>query len=83
MSDVFRDIDNLHVNKENPWLPYDPSDDDVEEMQDGEWFRNACAPRSTDPIHFNLGIILYTDKTGKGELNPHGMEPVVFTLTLL
>jgi hypothetical protein len=83
MSDVFRDIDNLHVNKANPWLPYDPGNDDVEEMQDGEWFRNSCAPHSTDPIHFNIGIILYTDKTGKGELNPHGMEPVVFTLTLL
>ena len=83
MSDVFRDIDNLHVNKANPWLPYDPGNDDVEEMQDSEWFRNSCAPHSTDPIHLNLGIILYTDKTGKGELNPHGMEPVVFTLTLL
>jgi hypothetical protein len=36
MSDVFQNIENLHVNKDNPCLPYNPSDDDHEEMQDGE-----------------------------------------------
>jgi hypothetical protein len=81
MSEVFRDLDNLVVNHDNPWLPYSPPDDVVEEMHDGDWFCNA---RTTppDPMIFDLGIILYTDKTGKGQLNPHGMEPLVFTLTL-
>ena len=51
-------------------------------MQDGNWFQNSWN-HVFDPLFFDLGIILYTDKTGKGALNPHGMEPLVFTLTLL
>jgi hypothetical protein len=81
MSDIFRDIDNLVVNDDNPWLPYNPPGNRGDEMHDGDWFHNArCTP--SDPMIFDLGIILYTDKTGMGQLNPHGMEPLVFTLTL-
>ena len=40
------------------WLHYYPGNDVVEEMQDGKWFRNSCAPHSTDTIHFNLGKII-------------------------
>ena len=84
MSDIFQDLDNLVVNPDNPWLPYKNADsDEIWEFHDGDWFRNAATNLSeTDPTIFDLGIILYTDKTGTGVLNPHGMEPVVFTLTL-
>ena len=82
MSDVFSDISNLVVHPENPWFPYNGICNHVEEMQDGDWFLNCHNPMF-DPLYFDLGIILYTDKTGKGALNPHGMEPLVFTLTLL
>jgi hypothetical protein len=63
-------------------LPYNRSGSHVDELQDGDWFLNACDP-VPGPLYFDLGIILYTDKTGKGALNPHGMEPLVFTLSLL
>ena len=82
MSDVFSDLDNLVVNPQNPWLPYNRIGNHVVEMQDGDWFLNSHDP-DFDPLFFDLGIILYTDKTGKGALNPHEMEPLVFTLTLL
>lgn len=82
MSDIFRDVDNLVLNPNDPWLPYQSNINDFEEMHDGSWFQNGCSQSSDDPNLFNLGIILYTDKTGKGQVNPHGMEPVVFTLSL-
>jgi hypothetical protein len=63
-------------------LPYNRSGNIVDEMQDGDCFQNSRNPDS-DPLFFDLGLMLYTDKTGKGALNPHGMEPLVFTLTLL
>ena len=80
-SDLFCDLDNLVVNKDNPWLPYQREDDKIEEMHDGDWFLNSRTA-DPDPLFFDLGIILYTDKTGVGRLNPHGMEPLVFTLSL-
>jgi hypothetical protein len=82
MSDIFSDIGNLVVNPDDPWLPYKRSGSYVDEMQDAEWFLNAQNP-DPNPIYFDLGLLLYTDKTGKGALNPHGMEPIVFTLTML
>jgi hypothetical protein len=82
MSEVFSDLDNLVVNPADPWLPYNRSGSHIDEMQDGDWFLNSRDPEP-NPFFFDLGIILYTDKTGKGALNPHGMEPLVFTLTLL
>jgi hypothetical protein len=82
MSDIFSDVDNLVVNPDDPWLPYNRSGSLVDEMQDADWFLNARDP-VPNPLYFDLGLLLYTDKTGKGALNPHGMEPLVFTLTML
>jgi hypothetical protein len=41
MSEIFSDLDNLVVNKNNLWLQYQHLGDDIEEMQDGDWFLNA------------------------------------------
>ena len=82
MTDIFSNVDNLVVNPNNAWLPYNRIGHHVVELQDGDWFLNSNNP-VLDPLFFDLGIILYTDKTGKSALNPHGMEPLVFTLSLL
>jgi hypothetical protein len=61
----FEDLDNMVVKKDNPWLRYNCQDDkNYVEMQDGDWFFNACDPVH-DPDIFKIGIIIYMDKTGK------------------
>jgi hypothetical protein len=79
---IFEDLDNLVVNKDDRWLPYARSDNLYDEFQDGDWFLNGH-PDVHDPEEFTIGLIIYTDKTAKGALNPTGMETVVFLLTLL
>jgi hypothetical protein len=82
LSDIFQDLDNLVVNKDNRWHPYERNVDPAnEEFQDAGWFQNANNPEYIEE-EFTLGIVLYTDKTGVGALNPTGMEPLVFTLSL-
>jgi hypothetical protein len=36
MSEIFSDLDNLVVNKKNPWLPCQRLGDNIEEMRDGD-----------------------------------------------
>jgi hypothetical protein len=74
---VFKDLNNLVVNKENLWLPYNYQDDNYVEIQYGDWLLTACEPVH-DPAFFTIGIIIYTDKTGKGAVNSNGMELLVF-----
>ena len=66
MSDIFQNLNNPVVNPDNPWLPYKNADSEENwEFHDGDWFRNAATDLAeTDPTIFDLGIILYTDKTG-------------------
>jgi hypothetical protein len=70
LTHIFEDFDNLVVNKDNSWVPYNHHDDNCVKMQDRDWFLNARDPEH-DPQYFTLGIIIYTDKTGKGAVNPH------------
>ena len=52
MSDIFSDMDNLIVDPENPWLPYNQTGNHVDELQDGDWFLNS-RNHAPNPLYFD------------------------------
>ena len=92
---VFADIDNLVVNKENPFSPYEVGScrSSVTELQDGYWFQNTVQAlkrsrqisgnEQVSQHSFPIGIVLYTDKTSNDAYSKHGIEPLMFSVTLL
>jgi hypothetical protein len=82
MPDVFHDLDNLGVNPQNTWLPYQWIRNDIVEFHDGDWFQNAATSSTLDTSIFDLGIILYTDKTDKGQFINHMGWSLLFSLYL-
>ncbi len=73
------------LNPLDPWLPirYN-SETSFDEMATATWHANAFNLNEIDTsTSFCFGIEIYTDKTGKGILNPYTMEPIMFTTTLI
>ena len=74
-SSIFGNLDNLCVDANDRWAPHASKQGCRTEIQDGNWFQN-CIPESRKNNNhtkdsFYFGIEIYTDKTGKGQLNPY------------
>ena len=86
---IFGDLNNLVVNKEDPFLPYIPRDGG-DEVLDGSWSRNTrerMKKYDKDPfnpyLEYMLDMILYYDKTGTTGNQRYPLEPFVFTLSII
>ena len=85
---LFGNRNNLVVNKENPFHPYqhiNGSDD----MNDGSWYtdtidRLSRGDKPFDPRYeYLVPIILYADKTGITQNQRYPLEPVIFSTSII
>jgi hypothetical protein len=84
--DIFNDVSNLVINPLNPFGKYTPPDNRYDEIHSGDWYQRTYDERIVDSDHqILLGIKIYVvDKTGCDPmLQRHGLEPVMFTFTII
>ena len=83
---LFGDMENLQVNKENPFGRY-PSfleSGVLDDIHSGMWYKDTYHKCISDPEEqFLAPILLYVDKTGTDKMNRYGLEPVIFTTSIL
>ena len=91
--EAFSDLDNLVINRSNPWGPYtrgsstfvDANDDTIyAEVHDGTWYQNICKDNVNWHEEFVLGLHFNVDKTGAtgNAFQRHSSEPFMFTLSI-
>ncbi len=84
MNDVFGDIGNLDVNPDDVFGKFSRTDGRVDEVNSASWYQNAYHHMIVDPDNeFLMPIILYLDKTGTDILQRNGLEPVLFTTSVV
>ncbi len=83
---IFSNLNNLVVNKENPFLPYKERCD---EILGGSWYHETLGRLKRSPagfceeLEFLMPIILYADKTGTSANQRYPLEPFIFTLAII
>jgi hypothetical protein len=84
-SDIFHDMNNLVVDPSDPFGMYQPPDGRIGELHSGDWYRRSYQQLIKDPTkELLIGVKLYCDKTGTDSMMMrHGLEPVMFTLTII
>jgi hypothetical protein len=84
-SDIFHDMSNLVVDPSDPFGMYRPPDGRIGELHSGDWYRRSYQQLIKDPSkEMLIGVKLYYDKTGTDSMMMrHGLEPVMFTLTII
>jgi hypothetical protein len=81
---IFGDVDNLDVNKNDPFGKFVRDDGRVNEVNSGSWYQSAYDRLITDKENeFLLPLILYVDKTGTDVMQRYGLEPVLFTTSVI
>ncbi len=85
---IFGNLDNLDVNNNgsNPdcFGKFFRPDGGVYEVNSGSWYQHAYDNLITDPQNELLvPLIFYVDKTGTDSLQRHGVEPFMFTTSLI
>jgi hypothetical protein len=87
-SAIFGSLDKLDVNK-------GPNSDrfgmfrrdephSVFEVNSGQWYKHAYSHLIKDPENeFLMPLIFYVDKTGTDSLQRHGVEPLMFTTSII
>ena len=81
----FHDLDNLVVNKDDPWAPYTQPSNCINEIQDGEWYQSIVRTNKySGKDDFIIGLDTYIDKTAaKSDVFQRtSIEPFMFTLTI-
>lgn len=88
--DIFGSEENLVVNEDNPFLPYQNRTGVCKELMDGTWYRDTVARMKSyepDPfkeeVEFILPLILYVDKTGTTMNQRYPLEPMIMTLGII
>ena len=84
-------LDNLVVNRDDPFLPYPNHPDKWDEGMDGLWYQRFIKEAKEKhgaichdgSFNFYVPIILYQDKTGTTVYQRHGLEPVLFSSLIL
>jgi hypothetical protein len=89
---LFSNLDNLVVNKDDPWLPF--TSPDLDDVCSGGWYRDTVAQvklkngLGDDMMDENGMLVLinplliYGDKTGGDSFQRFSMEPWVVTMAL-
>lgn len=85
---LFGDLNNLVVNKDDPFLPYKNETGLLDEAMDGCWYEETVARLSKGGMfdkqnEFLVPVIMYLDKTGTTGNQRYPLEPVVFTFAIL
>lgn len=87
---IFGDLDNLVVNKDNPFMPYRNTSQISDELLDGTWWTDTLARlklHAMDPfideVEFILPIIFYVDKTGYTLNQRFSLEPFIMTTAII
>ncbi len=88
--EIFGNLDNLVVNKKNPYMPYENTGDVSEEVLDGSWYSDTIKRLENDPedpfkreVEFILPIMMYVDKTGTSMNQRYPLEPFIFTTAII
>ncbi len=92
-SDLFSNISNLSINASHRWCSQltslASSKDMPLSMHEGNWrrsYNDSFLPANWFDLFgdnfFRVDYCLYTDKTGVDAYSRHGLEPIVFSLTL-
>lgn len=91
-SSIFSSLENLIVDRTQRWnniADFIPASSMPTSIHHGAWRRAYNNSFLHNPSiletghHFRLDLCLYTDKTGVDAYSRHGLEPVVFSLTIL
>ena len=91
---IFGNLDNLDVNPNNRFGKFERSDKLIDEVNSGSWYQHAYSTLILTPGHnhfdehngydcFLLPIIFYIDKTGTDVMQRHGLEPLLFTTSVI
>jgi hypothetical protein len=82
---IFGDLANLDVNHTNDRFgQFHRSDGKVDQVNSGSWYQTAYENVISDPPNeFLMPIIMYVDKTGTDVLQRHGVEPLLFTTSVI
>ena len=89
-SDIFGNVHNLVVNKDEPFRLYN-SKSNKAEMNDGDWYkeradslRSGEGDQKFDEDHeFFVPLVLYCDKTGTSDNQRYPLEPFIFTTSVI
>ncbi len=87
--DLFGNLSNLQIDIQNPWGRCKPAKlydgrYPLDDVHSGKWYQDTYDAMIKDSTCEMLcPIILYVDKTGTDKYNRFGLEPVIFTTTLL
>lgn len=86
--DLFGNLNNLQINpnSKNPWgeMAIDPRYSKLDDVHTGNWYKRTYKELIQDPnTEMLFPIILYIDKTGTDRMNRYGVEPLIFTTTVL
>jgi hypothetical protein len=84
-SDIFHDMNNLVVDPTDPFGMYKSPDGRIGELYSGDWYCHTYRESISDPSkEMHIAVKLYCDKTGTDSMMMrHGLEPVMFTLTII
>jgi hypothetical protein len=81
---LFGNIDNLVVNKDNPFGKYEPTPGLHEEVYDGEVYQNLWKDRPyVEGVDLVIMLILYTDEIGVTWNQRRSMQPVLMAFAIL
>ena len=88
---IFGDLNNLVVNRDDPFLPYSPHKRQLDEVLDGSWYRETIKMYGVDKqketagkvIDFLSPAIIYLDKTGQDAYQRYSKEPMVVTSAVI
>ena len=81
---IFGNLSNLDVKADNRFGRFTRSDGLVNEVNSGSWYQNAYNHIISDPNNeFLMPLIFYVDKTGTDVLQRHGVEPLLFTTSVI
>ena len=80
--EIFGDLNNLNVNADDPFLPYEPSI--LDSSMAGELYAKTWKDRDLEPGRdFVLPMSIYLDKSPVDKLGRFGVEPVLYTFLIL
>jgi hypothetical protein len=89
--DLYGDLENLNVNQEDRWLPYQNTSGELMELMDGDLYRRTVL--KLDPIiektqtnpftDFIIPIKVHVDKTGCVSNERFSLEPVMISTAVL
>lgn len=87
---IFGNLNNLVVNRDNPFLPYRNTSGYADEILDGSWYSDTLhrlKEYQPDPfreeVEFVLPLVMYVDKTGTSINQRYPLEPFIFTTAII